>query len=88
MNEEITHTQQQLLQVELQTLEWVSLRQPRFMIRALSLDPGTIRSACCGETLDHPEYQRLLEVMCSEDFNQRLEKLGGYQINNPGDILL
>jgi putative molybdopterin biosynthesis protein len=40
------------------------------------------------ETLNHPEYARLMEVMKSDEFAQRLEKLGGYQFNNPGEIIL
>ncbi|MFA5612490.1 MAG: substrate-binding domain-containing protein, partial [Anaerolineaceae bacterium] len=40
------------------------------------------------ETMNHPEYARLMEVMKSDEFAQRLEKLGGYQFNNPGEIIL
>jgi len=40
------------------------------------------------KTLDHPEFLRMLEVMRSEDFAQRLVKLGGYQLNDPGEIIL
>ena len=40
------------------------------------------------KTLDHPEYLRMLEVMQSEEFAKRLENLGGYQLNNPGTVIL
>ena len=40
------------------------------------------------KTLSHPEYARLMEVMKSDEFAQRLEKLGGYRFNNPGEIIL
>jgi putative molybdopterin biosynthesis protein len=40
------------------------------------------------KTLDHPEYLRMLEVMQSEEFAKRLENLGGYQLNNPGNVIL
>ncbi len=40
------------------------------------------------KTLEHPESARLLEVMQSPEFAQRLEKLGGYQLNNPGEVIL
>ena len=40
------------------------------------------------KTLEHPEYARMLEVMQSPQFSQRLEKLGGYKLNNPGEVIL
>jgi putative molybdopterin biosynthesis protein len=40
------------------------------------------------KTFAHPEFKRLLEVMQSDEFSQRLEKLGGYQLNNPGEVNL
>jgi len=40
------------------------------------------------KTLDHPEYLCMLEVMQSEEFAKRLENLGGYQLNNPGTVIL
>jgi len=40
------------------------------------------------KTLEHPEFARMLEVMKSTEFAQRLQKLGGYQINNPGEVIL
>jgi putative molybdopterin biosynthesis protein len=40
------------------------------------------------KTLAHPEFKRLLAVLQSDEFSQRLEKLGGYQLNNPGEVNL
>ncbi|NLE84018.1 MAG: molybdopterin biosynthesis protein [Chloroflexi bacterium] len=40
------------------------------------------------KTLEHPEFIHLLEVLKSAEFAQRLEKLGGYQLNNPGEVIL
>ena len=40
------------------------------------------------KTLEHPEFKYLLEVLKSEDFAERLERLGGYQLNNPGEVIL
>ena len=40
------------------------------------------------KTLEHPEFARLIEVMQSPEFAQRLKKLGGYQLNNPGKVIL
>lgn len=40
------------------------------------------------KTLQNPEFQHLLEVIRSEEFVQRLEKLGGYELNNPGEVIL
>ena len=39
-------------------------------------------------TFDHPEYKHLRDIMCSDAFAKRLEKLGGYQLNNPGEVIL
>lgn len=38
-------------------------------------------------TFENPQFQRLLETMKSEEFAQRLEKLGGYQLNKPGEVI-
>ncbi len=40
------------------------------------------------KTLDHPEYIHLLEVLRSDAFAKRLEKLGGYRLNDPGEVIL
>jgi putative molybdopterin biosynthesis protein len=40
------------------------------------------------KTIEHPEFARLLDVMQSPEFGQRLEKLGGYKLNNPGERIL
>jgi putative molybdopterin biosynthesis protein len=40
------------------------------------------------KTLEHPEFKHLLEVIKSNDFAERLERLGGYQLNNPGEVIL
>jgi putative molybdopterin biosynthesis protein len=40
------------------------------------------------KTFEHPEFKLLLEVMRSEKFAERLGKLGGYQLNNPGGEVL
>jgi len=40
------------------------------------------------KTFAHPEFKRLLAVLQSDEFSQRLEKLGGYQLNNPGEVNL
>jgi putative molybdopterin biosynthesis protein len=39
-------------------------------------------------TFGHPEYKHLRDIMCSGAFAKRLEKLGGYQLNNPGEVIL
>jgi len=31
--------------------------------------------------------QRLIRIMQSDDFAARLEKLGGYQLDRPGEII-
>jgi len=40
------------------------------------------------KTLEHPEFARLMKVMQSPEFAQRLEKLGGYRLNEPGEVIL
>ncbi|MDE7262805.1 MAG: molybdopterin biosynthesis protein, partial [Oscillospiraceae bacterium] len=35
---------------------------------------------------DTPMVQRLLEVLGSEAFRERLEKLGGYRLEHPGTV--
>jgi putative molybdopterin biosynthesis protein len=40
------------------------------------------------KTFEHPEFKRLLEVMRSDAFAEKLEKLGGYQLNKPGEVIL
>jgi len=39
------------------------------------------------KTFDNPQFQRLVEVLQSEEFAERLERMGGYQLNKPGEIL-
>ncbi len=39
-------------------------------------------------TFGHPEYKHLRDIMCSDAFAKRLEELGGYQLNNPGEVIL
>ena len=39
------------------------------------------------KTFDNPQFQRLVEVLKSEEFAERLERMGGYQLNKPGEIL-
>lgn len=38
--------------------------------------------------MSHPEYARLMEVLKSDEFSKRLEKMGGYRFNHPGEIIL
>jgi putative molybdopterin biosynthesis protein len=40
------------------------------------------------KTLEHPEFARMIAVMKSAELAQRLQKLGGYQTNNPGEVIL
>ncbi len=40
------------------------------------------------KTFEHPEFKRLLEVMRSDAFAEKLEKLGGHQPNKPGEGIL
>lgn len=40
------------------------------------------------KTFDNPQFQHMLEIMKSDEFVQRLERLGGYQLNNPGEVII
>lgn len=39
------------------------------------------------QTFENEQFQRLLTVLKSAEFAERLEKLGGYQLNHPGEVL-
>ena len=38
-------------------------------------------------TFENPQFKRLIEVLQSPEFAERLERLGGYRLNRPGEIL-
>ena len=40
------------------------------------------------KTFDNPQFQHMLEIMKTDEFVQRLERLGGYQLNNPGEVII
>ncbi len=39
------------------------------------------------KTFENPQFHRLIEVLQSPEFAERLERLGGYRLNRPGEVL-
>lgn len=40
-----------------------------------------------NNTFENPQFKRLIEVLQSSEFAERLEGLGGYRLNRPGEVL-
>ena len=40
-----------------------------------------------NNTFENPQFKRLIEVLQSPEFAERLEGLGGYRLNRPGEVL-
>ncbi|MGB4323537.1 MAG: substrate-binding domain-containing protein, partial [Anaerolineaceae bacterium] len=39
------------------------------------------------ESLNNPQFQRFMQALQSEELKQRLEAMGGYKLDRPGEMI-